>query len=135
MLTSFVRVIKNISLFYFDEFVGVVFVIGVALPANNVLLTSIVWIVMFFPIIPVALIGVVVFDIDTFVDGLICAKIGCCRSSTTYTRIISPIAKGNANNMDLFTLIDIVECTAQINFNFFSLMANVQQQLAVLVAL
>ena len=42
ILTYFVRVIKNISLFYFDEFVGVVFVIGVALPANNVLLTSIV---------------------------------------------------------------------------------------------
>lgn len=121
ILTYFVRVIKNISLFYFDEFVGVVFVIDVALPANNVLLTSIVWIVMFFPIIPVALlvVVVVVFDIDTFCDGLICAKIGCCRSPTTYTKIISPIAKDNANTMDLFAIIDIVECTTQINFNFF----------------
>ena len=41
-------------MFYFDELVddgSVVFVIGVALPANKVLLISIVGIVMFFPII------------------------------------------------------------------------------------
>lgn len=76
---------------------------------------------MFFPTIPVALlVVVVVFGIDTFCDGLICAKVGCCRSTTTYTKIISPIARDNANTMDLFTLIDVVECTAQINFNLFS---------------
>jgi len=102
-------------LFYFDEFVGgggggggdiVVFVIGVALPANKVLLTSIVGIVMFFPIIPMALL--VVLDTDAFGDGLVCAKIDC-RSPTTCVKIISPMAKDNANTMEFFTIINIVD--------------------------
>jgi hypothetical protein len=98
---------KKTSLSYFDEFIGggsVVFVIGVALPANKVLLTSIVGIVMFFPIIPVALL--VVLDNDAFGDGLVCAKIDC-RSPTTYVKIISPMAKDNADTMEFFTIINI----------------------------
>jgi hypothetical protein len=103
---------KKISLFYFDEFVGggggdiVVFVIGVALPANKVLLTSIVGIVMFFPISPVVLLVVLVTD--AFGDGLVCAKIDC-RSPTRYVKIISPMTKDTANTMELFTIINIVD--------------------------
>ncbi len=96
--------------FYFDEFVGgsVAFVIGVALPANKVLLTSIVGIVMFLPIIPVTLLVVAVFDIDTFGDGLIYANIGC-RSPTTYVKIINPMARDNANTMEFFIIINIID--------------------------
>lgn len=100
---------KNISLFYFDELVddgSVVFVIGVALPANKVLLISIVGIVMFFPIIPMALL--VVLDTDAFGNGLVCAKIDC-RPPTTCVKIISPMAKDNANTMEFFTIINIVD--------------------------
>jgi hypothetical protein len=99
-------------LFYFDEFVGggggdiVVFVIGVALPANKVLLTSIVGIVMFFPISPVVLLVVLVTD--AFGDGLVCAKIDC-RSPTRYVKIISAMAKDTANIMEFFTIINIVD--------------------------